>query len=156
MNKALFGAIIVLMLAIAGIGTWSLFASHTPSPSSSTAQTAASQTGEDEYDGGDDESAEQASDTNTASSSNASTSGSTNGGITMAQVKQHNSASSCYTAINGDVYDVTSWISQHPGGAQAILSLCGTDGSAAFDAQHGGQRRPASELASFKIGTLAQ
>ncbi len=74
----------------------------------------------------------------------------------MAQVKQHNSASSCYTAINGSVYDVTSWINQHPGGASAILSLCGTDGSAAFDAQHGGQRRPESELASFKIGALAQ
>jgi hypothetical protein len=27
---------------------------------------------------------------------------------------------------------------------------------AAFNGQHGGQARPASELAGFKIGTLAQ
>lgn len=75
-------------------------------------------------------------------------------GYTMAQVTAHNTQSSCWTAINGSVYNVTSWISQHPGGAQAIISLCGTDGSAAFNDQHGGQRRPASELASFKIGAL--
>lgn len=73
---------------------------------------------------------------------------------TLAQVKTHNSGSSCWTTINGGVYDVTDWINQHPGGPEAILSLCGTDGSAAFNDQHGGQRRPASELASFKIGTL--
>jgi cytochrome b involved in lipid metabolism len=75
---------------------------------------------------------------------------------TMANVATHNNASSCWTAINGNVYDVTSWINQHPGGSEAILSLCGTDGSSAFDAQHGGQRRPEQELASFKIGTLVK
>ena len=52
------------------------------------------------------------------------------------------------------MYDVTSWISQHPGGEQAILGLCGIDSSDAFNGQHGGQRRPATELASFKIGIL--
>lgn len=73
---------------------------------------------------------------------------------TIAQVATHNNNSSCWSAINGGVYDLTSWISRHPGGEQAILSLCGTDGSAAFNEEHGGQRRPTSELASFKIGTL--
>jgi hypothetical protein len=38
----------------------------------------------------------------------------------------------------------------------AILSLCGKDGTVAFNAQHGGQGRPETELASFKIGTLVQ
>ncbi len=75
-------------------------------------------------------------------------------GHTLAEVAIHNSAQSCWTAIDGNVYDVTSWISRHPGGAQAILSLCGKDGSVAFNGQHGGQRRPASELAGFKIGVL--
>lgn len=74
---------------------------------------------------------------------------------TLVDVAQHNSASSCWSTINGGVYDLTSWISKHPGGQQAILSLCGTDGSAAFNAQHGGQRRPANELAGFQIGTLS-
>ena len=75
-------------------------------------------------------------------------------GYTMAQVAKHTSASSCWSAINGNVYDLTSWVNQHPGGAQAILSICGIDGSAAFNDQHGGQRRPANELAGFKIGPL--
>lgn len=73
---------------------------------------------------------------------------------TLAQVATHATASDCWTAVNGSVYDVTSWISRHPGGQRAILSMCGKDGSASFDDQHGGERRPANELASFKIGTL--
>ena len=76
------------------------------------------------------------------------------GVYSSAVVAQHASSASCWTSINGKVYDVTGWIQQHPGGAAAILSMCGTDGSAAFNGQHGGQRRPASELASFVIGTL--
>lgn len=75
-------------------------------------------------------------------------------GYTLAQVAAHNGASSCWSAINGGVYDLTAWINQHPGGPQAILAICGKDGSAAFNNQHGGQRRPANELAGFKIGDL--
>ena len=73
---------------------------------------------------------------------------------TLADVAKHNNASSCWSAINGNVYDLTSWISKHPGGQQAILSICGIDGSAAFNDQHGGQSRPANELAGFSIGVL--
>lgn len=76
-------------------------------------------------------------------------------GYTMATVAKHANASSCWSAINGKVYDLTAWINQHPGGPDTILSLCGTNGSAAFNAQHGGQRRPANEMASFLLGTLS-
>ena len=76
-------------------------------------------------------------------------------GYTLAQVALHNDAKRCWTAINGGVYDVTTWINQHPGGPEAILSICGIDGSVAFNDQHGGQRRPANELAGFKIGNLS-
>jgi cytochrome b involved in lipid metabolism len=74
--------------------------------------------------------------------------------LTLTQVASHNTITSCYTAVNGSVYDVTTWIGQHPGGASAIKAICGVDGSAAFNDQHGGSRRPESELAGFKIGTL--
>jgi cytochrome b involved in lipid metabolism len=67
----------------------------------------------------------------------------------------HNNEGDCWTIINGGVYNLTSWIHEHPGGAQAILGLCGKDGSTAFNAQHGGQARPENELSSFKIGILA-
>lgn len=76
------------------------------------------------------------------------------GTYTLADVALHDNGTSCWSAINGDVYDLTSWINQHPGGGGTILIICGKDGSAAFNNQHGGQRRPANELAGFQIGTL--
>lgn len=76
--------------------------------------------------------------------------------FTLAQVATHNSTVSCYTAIGGSVYDVTSFVTRHPGGQSAIKSLCGVDGSVAFSNQHGGQGSPARELASFKVGALVQ
>ena len=82
--------------------------------------------------------------------------GNTTGGITMAEVAKHNSAASCYTAISGSVYDLTAWVNQHPGGKEAILSLCGTDGTAAFKNQHGGQKKQEDTLATYKIGLLSQ
>jgi cytochrome b involved in lipid metabolism len=77
-------------------------------------------------------------------------------GYTMADVAQHNSQSSCWTVVNGSVYDLTAFIGQHPGGPGAIVSLCGIDGTDAFTGKHGGQPRPEQELASLKIGTLAR
>lgn len=74
---------------------------------------------------------------------------------TMAQVAQHADASSCWAAINGQVYDLTSWISQHPGGSARSVALCGTDASAAFNAQHAGQTAPAAALTRFLLGPLA-
>ncbi len=75
---------------------------------------------------------------------------------TMTQVATHNSASSCWSTINGSVYDLTNWIGKHPGGQQAILQLCGKDGSVLFNAQHGGQALQANTIETFKIGVLAQ
>lgn len=75
---------------------------------------------------------------------------------TMAQVEQHNSATSCWSAINGDVYDLTNWIDQHPGGPEHILAICGTDGSASFNAQHAGDAQVEATLQQFYIGTLAR
>ena len=73
---------------------------------------------------------------------------------TFAQIAEHKDAKSCWTAINGNVYELTAWIKQHPGGSQAILSICGKDGTAAFEGQHGGDKKPEAMLATFKIGTV--
>lgn len=75
--------------------------------------------------------------------------------ITSVQVATHNTSGSCWTTINGNVYDLTSWTSKHPGGDQAILQLCGTDGSAKFNAQHGGSPKQETALAGFKIGVAS-
>jgi hypothetical protein len=75
-------------------------------------------------------------------------------GYTMEQVKANSTAQKCWSAIDSNVYDLTNWISSHPGGAGAITSLCGKDGTAAFKAQHVGQERPTSRLAGMKLGPL--
>ena len=74
---------------------------------------------------------------------------------TKSDVGGHANASSCWTIIDSGVYDFTAWASQHPGGAQAILSFCGKDGTMAFRAQHGTAQREEDILASFRIGEIA-
>ena len=75
--------------------------------------------------------------------------------FSMNDVAMHANRKSCWTTIDGKVYDLTSFISRHPGGPFRILRLCGKDGSVAFNAQHGGRARPANELSSLYIGDLA-
>jgi len=70
------------------------------------------------------------------------------------EVQTHNSKQSCWSAIRGKVYDLTSWISNHPGGEKAILSICGKDGTEAFIKQHGGKDNPEKVLSQFEIGEL--
>jgi cytochrome b involved in lipid metabolism len=74
---------------------------------------------------------------------------------TLADVASHSSSSSCWSAISGKVYDLTSWIGKHPGGSQAILSICGKDGTQAFDGQHGMDPRAKGVLPNFYLGNLA-
>jgi len=73
---------------------------------------------------------------------------------TLASVKAHKSAANCWTVVNGKVYNVTKWIAKHPGGRSMIKAMCGKDATAAFKGQHGFSGRPASTLATYRIGTL--
>jgi cytochrome b involved in lipid metabolism len=73
---------------------------------------------------------------------------------TMDDVKAHATAADCWSVVDGTVYNLTSWEGQHPGGQQVIVSMCGTDGTAAYKGQHGSQKKPASALAQFAIGTI--
>ena len=78
----------------------------------------------------------------------------TSTGYTMTQVNTHNSATSCWSAINGNVYDLTNWVNSHPGGRAAILMICGKDGTPLFESQHGGERKPVNILAKYLLGKL--
>lgn len=146
MNKYLIGLISLLLLAIIGVGAYMVYPQAATETSLATSSTSTNQTGD----------TIPAAATTTSSSPTTTPATQSSGGYTMAVVAAHNSRTSCYTVINSNVYDLTSWIGQHPGGQEAILSLCGKDGSAAFNTQHGGDRRPANELAGFKIGVLAK
>ena len=77
-------------------------------------------------------------------------------GYTMAKVKENNSAASCWSVINGNVYNLTQWINSHPGGPSVIRGLCGVDGTASFNGRHRGQGSPTATLASYLLGPLAK
>lgn len=82
-----------------------------------------------------------------------------------AQVAEHNTASDCWTIIDGSVYDLTPFISSHPGGDE-ILRACGQDATTLFNQRetasgeevgsgtpHSSSAR--SQLERLKIGILA-
>ncbi len=72
-----------------------------------------------------------------------------------ADVQSHKTATDCWVAINGSVYDVTDWITRHPGGQRVIIAACGLDASMVFASERDHQRpQNLATLAAFKIGTL--
>jgi cytochrome b involved in lipid metabolism len=75
-------------------------------------------------------------------------------GIGVAEVQKHNKANDCWSVIKGQVYDLTSYVNGHPGGASVINAICGKDGSASFAGQHGSAGKPNNVLASFLLGPL--
>lgn len=76
-------------------------------------------------------------------------------GYTMEKVRANNSEASCWSVIDGNVYDLTKWIASHPGGRGNILSLCGKNGTAEFAAKHRGDPNPQARLKGFLLGPLA-
>jgi 4-hydroxysphinganine ceramide fatty acyl 2-hydroxylase len=47
--------------------------------------------------------------------------------FSQADIESHNTAKSCYVTIGSKVYDVTSFIDDHPGGGDLILEYAGQD-----------------------------
>lgn len=79
--------------------------------------------------------------------------------ITLEEIGTHNSKESCWTTIDGGVYDVTNFISKHKGGDK-ILAVCGIDGTDLFTGKSPMGRihsKVATKLLSkMKIGTLQE
>jgi cytochrome b involved in lipid metabolism len=74
---------------------------------------------------------------------------------TLADVAKHSTQKDCWTTVNGNVYDLTPFVGKHPGG-EAILKVCGIDGTKIFVDQHGGQAKQENQLAGLEIGVLAK
>lgn len=47
--------------------------------------------------------------------------------FTKAEVESHNSADSCYVTLGSKVYDITSFVEDHPGGGELVLEYAGKD-----------------------------
>lgn len=71
--------------------------------------------------------------------------------FSMAEVSQHNTPQSCWLAVRGKVYDVTSFVQKHPGGVSAILKHGGEEATEHF-AFH--SREAQKQWSQFQIGVL--
>lgn len=56
--------------------------------------------------------------------------------IELAELNKHNTSDSCWVILYGKVYDVTNFLSDHPGGKKSILKLAGQDATEEFDLIH--------------------
>jgi cytochrome b involved in lipid metabolism len=76
-------------------------------------------------------------------------------GYTAQQVAKHNTKSDLWVIVDGNVYDVSSFVDEHPGGVNAIMRHGGGDSSAGF---HGPQHpsRVYDLLPKFQIGVLVR
>lgn len=99
-------------------------------------------------------SANTPTDTSSVAASTTEATSATSTSYTLSQVATHNTAQDCWTTISGGVYNLTAWITEHPGGEGPILSICGKDGTSAFLRQHSQNTRPQQILATFKVGIL--
>ena len=52
--------------------------------------------------------------------------------ISMEEVKKHNTKKSLWIVINGNVYDVTKFLEEHPGGTKPLLVFAGKDATESF------------------------
>ena len=56
--------------------------------------------------------------------------------ISDAELALHNTQLSCWIAISGKVYDLTSFLTEHPGGSSIILQQSGKDATEMFKSHH--------------------
>ncbi|KUI53175.1 NADH-cytochrome b5 reductase 1 [Cytospora mali] len=69
------------------------------------------------------------------------------------EVAIHRGKEDAWMVINGEVYDLTKYLEEHPGGADILVEAAGTDATDAFD--NAGHSEDAFEImADFRVGKL--
>ncbi|EGV63279.1 FMN-dependent dehydrogenase/cytochrome heme-binding domain [Yamadazyma tenuis] len=68
--------------------------------------------------------------------------------VSIEEVRKHNSKADCWVIIHNKVYDVTDFLSEHPGGSGIILKYAGKDATKAFDPIH-----PSDTLTKYLPGS---
>ena len=73
-------------------------------------------------------------------------------GISMEEVKKHDNDQSCWFVVKGKVYDGTSYLEDHPGGASSMLLAAGLEATEDFEAVH--SSRAWDMLKDYYMGPL--
>ena len=71
------------------------------------------------------------------------------------EVHAHNTSNSCWITIRGKVYDVTTFLQEHPGGASVLLENAGKDASNAF-ASVGHSNKALTMMEKYAVGVVSQ
>lgn len=77
--------------------------------------------------------------------------------LNLTEIAKHNYTNDCWLIINNKVYNVTSYLSQHPGGTSAVAPYCGGEATRAFQTKDQGtphSNQANNLVAVFLIGDL--
>lgn len=91
------------------------------------------------------------------SSNRQATTGGSERVISLNELAQHSTAESCWKEIGGRVYDITSYIPNHPSALEELVAWCGKPASEAFSGDAAGHSHSAGAarmLASMQVGVL--
>lgn len=80
------------------------------------------------------------------------TNDSTNTTITIEELREHDKEDNPWFVVNGEVYDGTAFLKEHPGGAQSIISAAALDSTDEFMAIHSETAK--AMMKDYHIGTL--
>uniref|UniRef100_A0A7S1TD50 Cytochrome b5 heme-binding domain-containing protein n=1 Tax=Compsopogon caeruleus TaxID=31354 RepID=A0A7S1TD50_9RHOD len=73
--------------------------------------------------------------------------------VSMLELQQHTKKQSCWMVIHGDVYDVTPFLLDHPGGDDVLLDWAGKDATRGFeDVGHSNDAR--EEMKKLYVGKI--
>lgn len=72
-----------------------------------------------------------------------------------AEISRHATSSSTWLVIDEDVYDVSGWLEQHPGGAERLRQWAGRDATRAFEEAGHGPLTRVLRL-NYRIGRVAE
>lgn len=76
---------------------------------------------------------------------------------TLVEVARHGVENDCWMAIDGQVYDLTAYLPEHPSKPSIILPWCGREASAAYRTKTKGRAHsPVADqlLSTYRIGRL--
>ncbi|KAK2770363.1 cytochrome b5 [Colletotrichum kahawae] len=73
--------------------------------------------------------------------------------ITESELAKHYEVHNLWVSIRGKVYDVSSYVDDHPGGVEVLKDVAGSDGTESFE-YVGHSEDAYKTLAKFQIGVL--
>lgn len=77
---------------------------------------------------------------------------------TLNEVAQHHQLTDCWIIIHGKVYDLTTYLPQHPTSLEVVLTYCGKEATSAYNTKN--VNKPHSDYANqlleqYWIGVLS-